>query len=156
MKLNILYNDDRVRQGYLNIDPFANNKESVRVGDPKNLDEFVDDGECVEIVALDVLDHYPSTEVDNVLMHWLSKLRHGGIITIGGNDFDSISSAYKMGRIDLIKLNELLYGLQGEDASYQYSCLSINTMIDFLQGQGLKVIMKRVNKYKFVVKAERP
>jgi len=156
MKINILYHTDKSRSGYLNIDPYSDGTiKNTVVGDPQNLNEHIDDASCKEIIALDILDNYSSQEVDKIINHWISKMRHDSSITIGGTDMSSIAKSLHMGNIDVNKANELVFGPQTQDWEFKKSCIDINTMIDILRSKGLRIIKKRINGYKFAVTAER-
>jgi hypothetical protein len=156
MKINIMYHTDSPRSGFLNIDPYSDGTvKNTVVGDPKNLDEHVDDASCKEIVALRVLDNYSSQEVDSIINHWVSKLRMGGSICIGGTDMRNVAKSLYQGNIGINDANMLIFGNQDKDWEHKQSCLDVNIMVDILKERGLKIVKKRVNGYDFVVVAER-
>ncbi len=88
--------------------------------------------------------YYTVEEIGQII----KKLRHGGIITMSGYDIMEISRKITIGYLlpkdfrMMIKADEQLY-----------SCSEI---VEVLQQNKLKIQIKRLNNYKFVVRAERP
>ena len=93
MKVNLLYHSDSMRSGYVNVDPFAEEGSDKVKLKLDNLDEVASNAECTDLVAVDVLDHYNSFEVDKVLDHWVRKLRKQGTLTVGGMDLTEVTEA---------------------------------------------------------------
>ena len=94
MRINLLLNNkENIRQGYLNIDPFADEKDDRVKGDCINLDKYVCDGEAEEIVAYNILEYYPSESISQIMPNWLKKLSHKGIVVIACTDIDLIAKA---------------------------------------------------------------
>lgn len=157
MKLNLLYHGDELRSGYVNVDPYADDNSPTKVkAELSDLNKVASDAECTDIIAIDVIDHFNSTQVDAVLDHWLSKLRHKGTITVGGTDLSEISESLYVGNINIDEANSLLFGNQGEDWEFKKSCVDIESLIMVLKAKGLKILKKRTNHYKYIVQAQRP
>jgi hypothetical protein len=157
MKINLLYGSDNVLSGFLNIDPFAKDEDIKKnKGRVDNLDEICEDAECLSIIAEDIIDYFSSKEVDNIISHWIKKLRHGGKIVIGGIDLIEVSRSFNNKYIDLINTNLLLFGDQSESWKYRKSCLTSSELVKGLQGLGLNILKNRINNYKYTIEAERP
>ena len=142
MKINLIL-DGHPLSGYKNIDPHGYEDETKTVGDLENLHDIVEDAEATEILALDIIDFLPLNSVEPAISHWVSKLRHGGKIAIG--------SYQKI--LGLAEANEVIHGTQERP---RISHLTIDTLIEILEKQGLQVIKKRVNKFDMTVEAQRP
>lgn len=157
MKINLLLNGDGIRSGYLNLDPLADPNDSMKTqGDICNLDEYVDDAEADEIIATDIIDFLPTNDLESVLSHWLSKLRHGGSIVVGGVDIREVARGLLNQRLTLNQANMLLYGGQQSPHDYRKTTLTLQKLLEIFQQLGFKVIQKRQENYFYQVKAERP
>ena len=158
MRIN-LYMSGVARSGYLNISPFAtqsvDNPQVIR-GSVSNLDEFAEDSEADEILALSVVDFLPARNVEESITHWVSKLRHGGSITISGLDINLACKAVARQEIDLATANQLIYGNQSATWDHRKASLNILAVVDMLKTKGLKITSKRFDNYDYIVKAERP
>lgn len=97
--------------GYMVLDPLANPNQNDRIqADPTNLDAFVDANECSEFLSLEILDHVPIFIRPKVLNHWLTKISHGGTITISATDMNELSRLIQNGQLnDIVSINNALY-----------------------------------------------
>lgn len=152
MKINLLLNSDQIRNDFLNIDPLAPNNT---IGDITNLDDLVDDAEATEFIALDVIDYLPPSALDAILTNWLKKIRHGGLITIGGVDIMQVAKALYRQEVSMTEANILLYGRQSAPWEYRKTTLTMGAIIGILQQNNFKIIQKRMEIYHYIVKAER-
>ena len=158
MELNLLINGVPIN-GYLNIDPLAsdeevNNGQKVK-GELDNLDDYVDDAECVEILAVEVLEYISMEKADSVLNHWLSKLRMGGTITIGATNFRQVCRSVASQTIDNNAANLLLYGKQTHELEYKKGLVDLARLCAVLEAKGLQIIQKRLDGFKMFVTAQR-
>lgn len=157
MKINLLVNSNDVRSGYTNIDPFASPTDTQKViGNVYDLDEYVDDGEAIDLLALDVIDYVSPASTDAVLDIWIKKIRHGGTITIGGIDMREISHAFLNNKISLTEANILLYGAQRAPYEYRKATLTIQHVINMFKERGFKLERKQIIQYHYYVTARRP
>ncbi len=159
MKVNILLNNATdVRSGYLNVDPCAPEGDAgdgrVRA-EPHKLD-LLDANECDEIVAHDALDFYQTHEVDRVLDHWLSKLAHGGTLTLSTIDAREVARSFLAGRIDVDEFNVLVHGQQDGPYRSRSCSLTMATLCAVLQDRGMQILSKRVADHRAVVTCRRP
>ena len=148
MKVNLTIGGAK-KSGYLNIDAL----ENLEI---RNLDEYVDNAECFEIIADDVIDYLPRQEISVVIDNWVSKLRHQGTIVIGGTDAYEVCKMFSQNAIDLQELNNLFHGQQTQEWDVRLNQLTLQTVSEELEKRGLKTLKKRINGFKFSVDAERP
>jgi hypothetical protein len=156
MKLNLLLHGQDLRGGYLNVDPFAEPDSDKVVGSVTNLDALVHDAQADEIIALDILDFLPACDVDATLEHWVSKLRHGGTVTIGGLDLHEVARRFHLGQIDLDAANQLIHGRQRFPWEYRKSTLALSVLISKLLTLGLIPTRKVYSDEFYCVTARRP
>ncbi len=158
MRINLLLDNEKdLLSGYINVDPFLiQNSENRASHNVTNLDGLVCDNEATEIIAKDILDYYPINKVPEVVCHWIKKLAHKGTIIIESIDIEEVSRGVVFGNIKLEDANKLLYGKQEKQWQNKKHCLSLGQAVDFLQSQGMKIIKKRNNNFRFNIVAERP
>jgi len=154
MKLNLLRNSNKVMSGHLNVDILPG--EGKVQGDIANLDSLVDAASCTDIVARNVLEYVPHPDLLPVLNHWISKLRHGGKITINTTDLRSIAKAVARDALEPSEYLELLYGRQRDAFDIKRSILTPSTLSALLESASLRVINKSIDSYEFSITAERP
>ncbi len=148
MKINILIGGAD-KNGYLNI-------SALKDLEIRNLDEYVDNAECFEIIAEDIVDYMPKQELSKVLDNWVGKLRHQGMIVIGGTDVYEVCKMFAQEALSLEELNNLMHGEQSQGWDVRLNQLTLQQMCNELESRGLKVLKKRINGFKFSVEAERP
>jgi hypothetical protein len=157
MKLNLLYGHGDHLQEYININPFAlEETDNTRIADVKQLDSIVEDAEATEIIAADVVDYLSMEEINKALDHWISKMRHGARLVIGGCDSYDAAKALVQFEIDLETFNLLVHGTQDQPHLFKKMCLTLSGLCDYLEEKGLKIIKKRRNGLNYVVEAQRP
>lgn len=151
MKLNLLLsNPDDLRSGFINVDPGAEWNDLKRVNCKlDNLSPIVDANEVTELVALDVLDHYPTDKVDAVLDHWLSRLAHGGKITISVVDIREVARIFLNGAMDIAELNNLVH-------NNRQCSITLSQLVEVLENKGLTILTKRVVDRRAVITGVRP
>jgi 2-succinyl-5-enolpyruvyl-6-hydroxy-3-cyclohexene-1-carboxylate synthase len=156
-KINLLIDSPAVKDGYINIDPFTQEGDQTKIsGAVSKLDHTVDNGEASEIIAEDVIDYLGPDYVDKAINNWLSKLQHGGIIVIGGTDIRVVCKSYFLRQLNTVEVNNLIYGEQKNVQKYKKSCLTIHEVCELLKSLGLKIILKRHDSFRYLIKAKRP
>ena len=166
MKINITLGGTGYKAGYVNIDPTlkrlgediilenaSDDQTNVIKADVRNLDDVSLDNECLEVVAEDILDYLQINEARSVLSHWISKLRHGGKIIVGGTDIAEVCRMFYKRAIDL---NAVLHCSFQESWSVKLSHTTMVSLAAFLESQGIKVTKKRIEGFKMIVEGERP
>jgi hypothetical protein len=157
MKVNLLLdNPGDIRSGYRNIDPFANDIDIRVSGTLDNLSDHVEANEAEEIVANDILDTFPLSDADRVLDNWLSRLAHGGKLTISVVDLRSVSREVLANSISIQDANELLYGRQNAPHFQKKSVFTLQQLATTLEGKGYKLLRRQVENNRVVVTVERP
>jgi hypothetical protein len=153
MKLNLTLNGE-ARDGYTNIDPFPSADPRKVRGDIRNLTE-VDDGEAEEIIAIDVLDRFTLPDTEKVITHWISKLKHGGELTIGFTDLIELAKAIANRSVNLDQANQILFG-SGQAWEQKRTALAVVPVCNMLRSKGLNITLKRSQAFKAIIKAVRP
>lgn len=155
MKLNLIRDSNDVISGYVNIDPYGKS-ESVVIHSYENLDDIAENAQCTDIIARDVIDYIEPLNIDNVLRHWLSKLRINGKITISGTDLMSVCEKYVEGAFDADVATALIYGERTESHKYKKNASTLENVVRFLEMCGLKIILKSLNSdLTYTVQAQR-
>lgn len=171
MKLNLIRNGVGILTGYMNVDPIGNyNDGRYEVAcEPYNrLDNIVDDNECMEIIANDVLDFIEPADIEGTVLHWVSKIRVGGTLTICGVDFLEVARSLVYGKFTDDKGNTLPFIEQLESANLilhnskgdVWNRRQYNTSLEYVlkllsQVAGFKVIQRAVFDHRYYVKVVR-
>lgn len=155
MKINLLLADNSPRSGFINLDPLAPPDDPLRKqGDFGNLDEYVDDAECDELIATDVIDFIAPTQVLYVINHWKSKIRHGGTLVIGGLDLRRVAIELINHRLSMTEANLIIHGTQESPWQSRRSSYGLQTMLNHFQD--FKVLQKRFDYCHYSLKVQRP
>jgi len=145
MKLNLGCGND-YRQGYVNIDirPEVN---PDMVLDLEQIPYPFDDESVEEILAFDIIEHFPFNKIRSIVNEWYRILKKGGILKIRTPDFDQISYLFYKGEIpDWIMLSYYLYGAQDYEYNYHKAIFTKSQIKDFLESFGFRVV-KLFNEY---------
>lgn len=156
MKINLLRGSNEFISGYTNIDPYGND-DNIVIGEIENLDYVADDAQCIEIRAIDIIDYIEPSKIDKVLYHWMTKLRIGGTITIGGTDLSLVCNAFLDGSINADVATSLLYGQRFSSYQYKKNITTLENLCDFFESAGYKILLKRYDfsTMNYLIKAER-
>lgn len=161
MRINLLLdNPGSVINDYINIDSFADGKDSRIVGDVISLSnddgEICCFGEADEIIAKDILEYFGPSQIDNVINTWCKKLKIGGKLILSSVDIESIARGIVYGNINNVQhLNELIYGKQEQTWQIKKCAFSLHIIVPMLEGRGMKVLKKLEHDFRFIVVAER-
>lgn len=112
----------------------------------------VDDGECTEIYAVDILDFVPEHRFQEFVHSLVKKMRHGCELVVGGSDIYESAKQLLRGDHKVSDMNNILYGTQDAPKAGQYS---LNVICDELLGCGLKIMAKNIDGNSMYVKAKR-
>jgi hypothetical protein len=158
MKINLLLNNaGDIRSGYVNIDPFVPDGDNSRIkGEVFQLDHAVDAAEAQEIVAHDILDFAPAAAADTILDHWLSKLAHGGKLTVSVVDFKEVAKAVLSDSITVDEANRLIHGEQREPWEIRKASYTLGLLCAVLGNKGYKLLTKRIHDHRAVITCQRP
>lgn len=151
MKLNI---DIRgfILSGYTTVSPAGGLGKPI---DHRNLDAVCEANECEEIYAPHVLNHIHVGELDQVITHYISKLRHGGKLIIGGADIRDLAKKIIKDEITVEESNRLLYGPTHFNWVNHCSMYAMHDIVALLRSKGLKVVSQKCDDFWFSVEAQR-
>jgi len=146
MKLNITIQPYEL-SGYKNISPLTGSNI---------LDLPVEKAECTEIIGEDIIDYISYDKIQEVVTGYVSKLRHGGRIILGGTDIFEVAKQCITQSNPVQKTNQLLYG-DGNPSGWGFkrSCTTILHISSIFSQLGLKVTKQRLSETKFIVEAFR-
>jgi len=130
--------------GYINICPHTG-------GDLFHLE--CEDNSCTEIIA-EILDYVPRHQLVPVIEHYVSKLRHGGSIILGGVDAIESMEIFLI-TLDLDRLNSSLFGNQNHAWAFKLGCTTVTEIVEILKNLDLSIVKRRLNEGKFIVEAIR-
>ena len=155
-KINLIYGVGDTLNTHININPFvAEEADNIVRGDIVNLDQYADDSEVTELLALDVINYIPLSKCGEALENWVKKIRIGGTIVVGGIDLLEVCKDFSQYRIDITETNILLHGRQDKPYLHRKNNLTITTLCEYLSSSGLTINKKRINDYKMIVEAVR-
>ena len=126
------------------------------LGFVKTLDPFVINAECTEILALGIINYIEVEKIPAFLQHVVSKMRHGGKLTLTGKDIFHFAKLVmtQPGNIGLVEVNQMIYG-PANQRPYA-SQVHVNYIADILQQLGLKIDRKSLDDGDFIIEATRP
>lgn len=114
----------------------------------------VEQSEC-ESILFTLTDTIPANTLTGLLELYISKLRHGGVITVLGTDIYQVALAIVNRNIDILSANQLIFG--GPNVSdFHSSLVSINDIAIILEEAGLIITKKALNGMSYTVEARRP
>ena len=159
MKINITIGSSHFINGYLNIDPITGQDvegaEAIRA-DVRNLDNLAMDSECKEIIAEDILDYLEKEDARAALSNWVSKLRHGGKIIVGGTDIYEACKQFYHRVIPLDEFNRIIHGTLENPWEVKLSHSTLFELETELKRLGIKILKKRINGLNMIIEGERP
>lgn len=138
---------------YTTVDPFGGQGKTAV--DHRNLDTVCSTNECTELYAPDILNHIHISELEIVIKHYISKLRHGGKLIIGGTDIRDIAKKIIKDDISLQDANVALYGSGPLNWLNKTGGYAMHNIVDLLKANGLKVNKMKSNDLKFIIEAQR-
>jgi len=154
MRVNLLLNEPPI-VGYTNIDAAIPTSTKDKIaGNVFNLDALVDDGECDEIIARNIINLCPVKDVGKVVKNWVNKLQHGGTLTVGTVDLKELSRAVHLGVVDVPTATQVLFGDQ--ENIWRKSVMDIEILEALMERYGLKVINKSFDGIIGLVSGQRP
>lgn len=115
-KLNLGSNVD-LRDSHINVDIMDFEGLDLRC-DIKNLPEYIPPNSIEELLAYDVLEHFPFIETKQLLTDWVSWLAPEGKIIVRVPDLQRLSDALINSKLTVWDVQKLIYG--GQDYEYNY------------------------------------
>ena len=137
-KVNFVTGEAQSRPGYIELN-------ATHIA---NLNTTLDDGECTEIIALDVLDFLPLAKRGDFLNHLIQKLEIGAAVKIGGREINAVANAVSSGQINEETANAAIY--QGR----QSMTTAVKTR-DLMRFIGLEITAVYNHGFNYIVEARR-
>ncbi len=123
-----------IKQGYVNID--QRQMEGVdQIADVSNLP--YPDKSVSEILANDVVEHFPRERTEEVLAEWARTLRPDGILTIQCPDVRALAHGLVLNQISTKEFARRIYGGQDYSGNFHYAGFDIPTMKRMLRNHGI-------------------
>lgn len=151
MKINLLYDSPDVRSGYVNVDPFAIDDKNRICSDLQSLG-FCSIGEAQEILCHNILSHYNLQDASAIFSEIISKLAHGGVVTISDINAYEVSRQFVVGKISPTEFSSILFG----DKHSRKSLHSMDTILEGFKQFNLQIVAKKIEGFNFSVSAVRP
>jgi SAM-dependent methyltransferase len=102
---------------------------------PKSI-RWPDEDESVDVIrASHVLEHFPTAQVPEVVKHWASKLKPGGVLKIAVPNFAYIAQAYLDGKE--LPIEGYTMGGQTDGDDFHKALFDAATLTDLFRGAGL-------------------
>jgi len=136
LKLNLGCGQD-IRPGYVNIDSRQSAGVDV-VTDVSRLD--YPDNSIGEILASDILEHFPRQQTEAILKEWLRVLKPNGILTIQCPDVRVLSQALVSGQITTQEFSRRIYGGQDYEGNFHHAGFDMEGMKRTLESLGLNTM----------------
>lgn len=125
----------------------------VATGFVKNVDAFAENGQCDEVVSPDMLNYIHFSTAEDFIVHLAKKVKHGGLLVLGGKDPIEVSKMLVRGDFNFIEYNRIMYG--DANARPLANTMTINAVVNTLTLNGFKIMKKRLDGYTFTVEAKR-
>lgn len=155
MKINLLINNATgILNGYENVDLFADKDDGRILSDYSNL-HFCSPNEALEIRADNIIQFFEISKVEKMVDHWVSRLRHGGKLTVLSVDSYSIALAFSRFEITPQDFNKLTFGQQKTPWDCHKSSSTIHSLATLLASKGLEIVSKKMSGYNYCLIAER-
>ena len=106
------------------------------VGDVRKLS--FPDKQFSYILASDIIEHFPVSEINNILTEWKRVLIIGGVIEFRLPDLEAICKSYVSGQHDAKLTSWLLYGGQDYPGNFHYTAFDRKSFNDILTPLGFK------------------
>ncbi len=127
----------------------------INVSNIGNFDTIAEFGECSEIVGLDIIEYIPHNLLRETLSYWVSKLAHGGLLTLSATHLETLIKAYYRKELKNQLFNELLFGKQDLPCNFKKGSVNLEEIRDFLISLKTKVVECRIVGTQFFIKVVR-
>jgi hypothetical protein len=156
MKLNLLIGGAALN-GYLNADQLFNGQNDRVQAELQDLDPIVDHNECDEVLALDILDFIPLSLRAKTLNGWMTKVAHGGTITVSCLDLSEFTRKVYNGDLkDTYQVNQILFGPVTTAWSIRKSVCTLSETVQMIMSTGqFDVVSQRFDGVHYIVTAKR-
>lgn len=107
----------------------------------------ITDAECVELVALSVIDKFHADEFNAVMQKLTSKIRLNGQLIISGLNFNAIIRSVKSGDLETVDASRVLSPLR--------SFHNMEDILLFLQHKKFKIVSKVMDGLNYIITGQR-
>ena len=151
MKLYIAINKTPI-QGYLHIDPSPKGDVPAFKGNLNDLSKIVEDGECTEILAPEILNLIFDSTFDQIVEKLCSLLRHKGKLIIGGIELHELSRLVFLGAIEPQQYNQILFA-----GSFRMNGIyTLEKIKNKLQSLNMTIEKVEIDGFNMLIEAIRP
>jgi len=98
-------------------------------------DETVD-----EILAEDILEHFPLAATERIFNDWIRVLKRGGEIEILVPNLDKHIELYTAGKVTLERMSQMIYGGQDYAENFHFRSFNPRSVSELFKRYGLKVV----------------
>jgi len=151
MKIYISSDIKKHLPDYINLSPCDSN-DIFRMITFEDLQSIICDAEAMDIIVDHALCYVEASKIIDTLQLVISKLHHGGKLTICDMDLEEVIRLYSEYKMTLGEFNGCIHGFK----YIKKSSFSQKTIVDILKQYGLKILKRRYNETEFVVEAIRP
>lgn len=144
----LLSNNQVTMSGYTVISPEVGNN-------PFQLDAFVDNNECQEIICDEIIHYIDINNLHTFLRHLESKLAHGGKLIITGTDSLELARLYYYGLCDTYSYNKILFGNKSNPWEFKQSVINLKEAEEMLRSINFNILSKKIEGYTFTLVGER-
>jgi len=137
----------------LNVKNSTSNDSYERIGLRRNIDFYSEQYECDEIYSEDILNYINVDKIENFIAHLVSKLKRGGLLRLGGNDYIEICKMAIRQDFNVVEFNKIIFGSYSERP--MESAITLNIVVNVITKLNMKVLTKKINGYEFFIEAER-
>lgn len=138
IRLNLGCGGD-VREGFTNIDLYAEQDDSILKADVRELHKVYQPRSVDEIVAQDVLEHISHREAQDVLSVWCDLLKPGGRIEIRVPDLTKQIEMFQSGVWDITIFNHMAYAGQEHPGNYHCCAYTMPWLQYLLENRGIVI-----------------
>ena len=152
MKVHLSINNDPINN-YVNITSAGG--EGRVACDFRNMDHICQAACAEEFYAPDMLDYVHGSQIIHVLKYWVSRLRKGGKIIVGGTDLFEFCKGVVSGQLNCVEANKVIFNDLNISPFLKQGLFVWSDIELMLTELGLKVIHKRISNRKFTIEAHR-
>lgn len=141
-KLNLGSNID-LRNTYINVDILDFPELDLQC-DIKDLHQVIPASSMDEILAYDILEHFPFSETKQLLADWICWLAPGGKIIVRTPDMERLSDSLLTNKLPLWEMQRLVYGGQEYEFNFHKAGFTSQYLEGLLIGLGCSQILQVV------------